>query len=121
MSRACWEDPASGAPKELRDWLAKVVVRSATMAEHARRMTITPNDVVLVLKQMGRCVAWCQQRLLACLLAIKGLCCRPAALLLCAKLGLLPAKRVRLCVWACRLRCQRQSVCSRPLPHRRQP
>lgn len=67
MSRTCWEDPASGAPKELRDWLAKVIARSVTMAEHARRMTVTPNDVVLVLKQMGRCVAAC-----ACALASSG-------------------------------------------------
>lgn len=53
MSRACWEDPDAGMPAVLRDFLRRVLTRVFTVTEYARRMTVIPNDVALVLKQMG--------------------------------------------------------------------
>lgn len=53
MSRACWEDSEAGMPAVLRDFLSRVLVRVSTVVQHARRMTVIPNDVALVLKQMG--------------------------------------------------------------------
>ena len=52
ISGACY-DPNQGIPKALMDFLLRVLPKVVTLAEHARRFTITPNDVAYALKQMG--------------------------------------------------------------------
>ena len=39
----------------LVDFLGKAVRRAVILAEHCRRYTVTGNDMVYALKQMGRC------------------------------------------------------------------
>lgn len=41
------------APVALRAWLSKIVQDSAVFTEHARRFTITLNDVLMALKRNG--------------------------------------------------------------------
>jgi histone H4 len=41
------------APTAMRAWLGKVIADAAVYTEHARRMTVTINDVLLSLKRNG--------------------------------------------------------------------
>jgi histone H4 len=41
------------APTAMRAWLGKIIADSVTYTEHARRMTVTINDVLLSLKRNG--------------------------------------------------------------------
>lgn len=37
----------------LRSWLGDIITDATTLAEHARRMTVVPQDVILALKRHG--------------------------------------------------------------------
>ena len=52
ISSDCF-DARAGMPRALLDFLRRALPKLAALAEHARRSTVTPNDVAYALKQMG--------------------------------------------------------------------
>jgi histone H4 len=43
-------------PAALRTWLTKIVADACVFTEHARRYTVTLNDILMALKRNGMCV-----------------------------------------------------------------